>query len=107
MRGNQRKRVKRTKANNIMFKRSVLLIGATTGVLALGLGGKSLEMHAKVNDYDVIIQELEVRMQQEEERIIEIEEYEIYTDTDEYVEEVAREKLGMAYPDEYILKATE
>ncbi len=37
-------------------------------------------------------------------RAKELEEYEEYVKTDEYVEEVAREKLGLVYKDEIIFE---
>lgn len=107
MKKNRRKRVSRSKTKDRMFNRSVLVIGAVTAVLVIGMGVQTIEMQAKANEYDIVIQELEERVAEEELRTIEIEEFEKYTETDEYVVEVAREKLGMVYPDEIVLIAVE
>ncbi len=39
--------------------------------------------------------------------LAEIEDYRDYVKTDQYVEEVARDKLGLVYKDEVLLKAKE
>ena len=49
--------------------------------------------------------ELERQLQQEAERAAEIEELETYVGTDEYIEDVAKEKLGLINPNEILFKA--
>ena len=44
---------------------------------------------------------------QEERRAEEIAEFEAYTRTKKYVEDVAKEKLGLVYEDEIIFKSKE
>ncbi|MGN0335267.1 MAG: septum formation initiator family protein [Lachnospiraceae bacterium] len=51
------------------------------------------------------IQELEQQIAAEEERSEEIEEYGKYVQTKQFVEEVAKEKLGLVNEDEIIFKA--
>lgn len=36
-----------------------------------------------------------------------IEEYRNYVNSDEYIEDIARKKLGLVYPDEYVFEAEE
>ena len=57
-------------------------------------------------DQQVIAQEklLQKQMETELSRQQEIEEYEAYTKTQEYVEEIAKSKLGLVYKDEIIFK---
>ena len=50
------------------------------------------------------IKELEVQIEKEKQQSKVVEELEEYVKTDRYVEELAREKLGMAYPNEIIFK---
>ena len=50
--------------------------------------------------------ELEQQIAEEEQRTKDIEEYSKYTKTDEYVEEVARDKLGLVKQGEIIFKNT-
>ena len=49
-------------------------------------------------------QEKEYARQLADKRAEELKEYEKYVKTDEYVEEVAREKLGLVYKDEIIFE---
>ena len=46
-------------------------------------------------------------MEAENQRALEIEEYGKYTQTKKYVEEVAKDKLGLVYEDEIIFKSEE
>ena len=50
------------------------------------------------------ISELQSEIVKEEQRAEDIEEYRKYTETREYIEEVAREKLGLVYEGEVIFK---
>ncbi len=50
---------------------------------------------------------LQEQIAKEEKRVEELEEYEKYTKTAKYVEEVAKEKLGLVYEDEIIFQAEE
>lgn len=47
---------------------------------------------------------LEIEIQAERERAADIEEYRRYTGTDAYIEEIAREKLGLIYEGETVFK---
>ena len=49
--------------------------------------------------------QLQVQIDSEKERAQEITEMEEYMASDRYVEKTAREKLGMAYPNDILLKA--
>jgi len=53
------------------------------------------------------IENLEARMKEEEERAEEIKNLEAYVQTKRYIEDVAREKLGLVYEDEIILQQEE
>ena len=51
--------------------------------------------------------ELEEQLQTEEERSAELEDQRAYMQTVRYIEEIAREVLGLVYPDETILRPEE
>ena len=94
-RRNSRKRRSRRRTNQ--HKLSVLVI---TGVILLMtalvvVGGISLR--AKEKSY--LAQETELKKQ------IDVDDMEAYVGTDEYVEEIAKEKLGLVNENEIILKA--
>lgn len=57
--------------------------------------------------YKKQIGELEKKIEKEEKRSEEIKNYQEYVETKEYIEEVARERLGLVYKDEIIFKAEE
>ena len=65
---------------------------------------------ARVYQKDKLYQEKEAFLKQqlaeEQERADEIKNFEIYTNSGEYVEDVAKSKLGLAYEDEIIFKET-
>ena len=49
-------------------------------------------------------EQLEQQKSEEEQRAQELEEYRIYVQTKEYIEKVAKEKLGLVNKDEILLK---
>lgn len=58
-------------------------------------------------EYDALAQEkkrLEILIAEEEKRTAEIDEYRVYVQTDKYIEEVAREVLGLVYKNEVIFR---
>ena len=48
---------------------------------------------------------MEKQLEAQEERADEIDELEEYVGTDKYVEDVAKDKLGLAYPNEILFEA--
>lgn len=66
---------------------------------------KGLELQAKNKEYITQEKELEQQLQKENDRAKEISEYEQYTKTKEFIEDIAKRKLGLAYPDEIIFKS--
>ena len=64
----------------------------------------ALTLQAKNKDYKKQEAELKAQINEQKDRSKEIKEYEEYVKTDEYVKEVAEEKLGLVDPDEIIFK---
>lgn len=85
------------------------LVGITAVVLSLAVvvnvGASSL--YEKDLEYGARIQSLEKMKAEEEERALQLEEYRIYVQTKQYVEKVAKEKLGLVNKDEILLKPEE
>ncbi len=77
-----------------------LIVLALIGVMSVQI----VNLYQK--DQQLIAQEklLQKQMETELSRQQEIEEYEAYTKTQEYVEEIAKSKLGFVYKDEIIFK---
>ncbi len=88
-------------------KRSVLLICmilvALSGVLAVS----SIRLHAKNAQYKAQEEELERQIKEEEQRAKEVEEFEEYVKTDDYIKATAEEKLGLVDPNEIVFKPAE
>lgn len=101
---NTKKRSARAK-HHLQHRVSMIAITAVILVLGVTLSVASISLHAKNNDYKAQEAELEAALEQEKARSEEIDELEEYVGTDEYVEDVAKEKLGLVYPNEIIFEA--
>ena len=80
-----------------MLFRSVLMMLVVVAV-------KSVELREKRATYLAREEQLMQEIEAEQERTEDIEEYQKYTQTKKYVEEVAKEKLGLVYEGEIIFK---
>lgn len=82
------------------------LIGITVVVLSLAvvIGLKSKSLKEKDLAYQIREENLLAQKAKEEERKEELEERKIYVQTKQYIEEVAKEKLGLVKQDEILLK---
>ena len=92
----------RTKKSNHMGTVTVLVLVA---MLCSGVFIKSVSLGNKRDEYNKKIEALNAQITEEEERTKELEEYEKYTKTVKYVEEVAKEKLGLVYEDEIVFES--
>ena len=81
----------------------LVIVLAVLGVSAVG----SLQLEHKNRSYEAREKALEESILSEQERAEEIEALEAYTKTKKYVEDVAKDKLGLVYEDEVIFKARE
>lgn len=83
---------------------AMLLVTTVVLMMMLVVTVKSVELRQKRQIYmekeEALLQEIEA----EEARAVEIEEYGKYTQTKKFVEEVAKEKLGLVYEGEIIFK---
>ena len=68
---------------------------------------KSIGLLQKAREYQAREQALEEQIEYETQRSDEIAEYERYTETRKYIEDTAKEKLGLVYPGEIIFKNTD
>lgn len=73
-------------------------------MLLLAVAGKSVELRAKQAEYTARETELKRQIEEEEKRTEEIEQYGKYTETKKYMEEVAKDKLGLVYDGEIVFK---
>lgn len=82
----------------------MFLVSIAVLMMLVVVAVNSVELKAKKEAYhqkELLLQE---QIEAEEERSREIEEFEKYTQTKKYIEEVARDKLGLVYEGEILFK---
>ncbi len=85
-------------------RRGMRLIIVVVLVMVAALAFRCKGLMQKNDAYAQQIEQLEQRITEENGRTENIEEFREYTKTDPYIEKVAREKLGLVYPDEIIFQ---
>lgn len=82
------------------------IIGITVVVISLAVvvNVKSTSMEKKVMEYQAREESLMRQVENEQKRAAELEERRVYVQTKQYIEEVAKQKLGLVKPDEILLK---
>lgn len=82
------------------------LIGITFVVfsLAVTVTIKGIALKEKGQDYELRLENLQAQLDKEKDRAKDLEEYRVYVQTKQYIEEVAKQKLGLVNPDEILLK---
>ena len=99
-----RRRTAKKKSGLKYHRRSVymicLVLVCLTGALAFG----AFRIHTRNAEYKAQEEELETQIREQEERAEEVEEFEEYVGTDEYIKDVAEDKLGLVDPNEIIFK---
>ena len=83
----------------------MLAVSAVVLLLFVVISANSVSLKAKEEHYRAQEMELEEQIEEEKARTKEIEELGEYVGTDEYVEDVAKEKLGLIHENETIFKA--
>lgn len=82
----------------------MFLVTTVVAMMLIVVAIKSIELQQKLEAYQAKEQQLQEQIEAEQERTKEIEEYEKYTQTKKYIEEVAKDKLGLVHEDEIIFK---
>lgn len=88
--------------NRMAFIGIVFVIGS----MALVVSARSTSLKKKDLEYQVREENLQAQLEEEKKRGEELEEQRVYVQTKQYIEKVAKEKLGLVNSDEIILKAT-
>lgn len=102
--GAQRTRLRRKRKQN---KSAVLCIALIAFMLLGVMSVQILSLHNRKLSYQAREEELQTQLESEEQRQIELGEYEEYVTTEEYIEQTAKTKLGLVYPNEIIFKEKE
>lgn len=83
---------------------SLFLVSLVVLMIMVVVAVRSVELQRKIAGYDTQIASLSAQIDSETARAEEIEEYRKYTQTKAYVEEVAKDKLGLVYEGEILFK---
>lgn len=102
-----RKRAKRRKSRMKQSRMCNFIIVITMIIVCVVSTAKSIELNNKSRELSEVEQVLQSRIeaaQVESETLVAQEQY---MNTKKYIEDVAKEKLGLVYPDEIMIKANE
>ena len=94
----------RYKGSSIHNRLGLMLAAFAVTLLTIVVFIRSMSLYQKLHQYETKIETLQTQIDSEEARSEEIAEFEKYTTTRKYIEEVAKEKLGLVYPGEIIFK---
>lgn len=97
-----RKRVAYRKRNQ--NKLSMFLVTLVVLMIMVVAAVGMIELKQEISEKDAKIAELDAQIADEKERAEEIAEYEKETQTLKYIEEMAKEKLGLVYEGEILFK---
>ncbi|MBO4900626.1 MAG: septum formation initiator family protein [Lachnospiraceae bacterium] len=83
---------------------SMVLITTVVLMITIVVAVKCTELSRKVAEYEEREAQLMVQIEEQQARAEELVEYEKYTQTMKYIEDVAKSKLGLVYEGEIIFK---
>ena len=83
---------------------SMFLAGLVVVILMIAVSVNGMSLNRRLGENRKRAVQLKKEIQTEEQRAVDIEEYRRYTSTDAYIEEIAREKLGLIYEGETVFK---
>ena len=95
-----RRRSRQNKSSMACISLIVLML---VGVMSVQI----VSAYSRNQSYQAQEEELEAQLESEKARKKELEEYKKYVNTKEYIEQVAKAKLGLVYPNEVIYKEKE
>lgn len=88
-------------------KRSIVIIYTVLGMLAAMLAVNSVSLYARNQIYKQQEAELKSQIEEQNTRSEKLKEYEEYVKSDDYIRDVAEEKLGLVDPDEILFRPEE
>lgn len=98
----RREKLRGQKPSNKIVGFAVVIIVVA---LVFFMNSMGKEAENRNNEDSARIEQLKKEIEQEKERSRQLAEYEKYVNTKQFVEEIAREKLGLIYPDEKVFKS--
>ena len=104
---NRNRRNKRKSKNSLSNRMALIGITVVVASLAVVIHIACASQRERDLEYQAREQALEKSLAKEEARAAELEEYRVYVQTKQYIEKVAKEKLGLVNKDEILFKADE
>ena len=101
MKKSKRKKSKKRIANNYLGMAAIAIVVL---ILLVGLTMQSNNLKARIAVYDAKAAALKQSIEDEQDRTKEIDEQKEYMQTDEYIAEVARDKLGLVKGNEIVFE---
>ena len=101
----ERQRRRRSKKRARQYRHSMLAVCAVLVFLVAALSVNAFQLRAKAQEYQIQETELAEQIEEEKGRAAQIDDLEAYVGTDEYVEEIAREKFGLVHENEILFEA--
>lgn len=86
---------------------SMFLVTLVVVMILVLVGVRSIELRSKIDAKTAEVEQLDAQIEAEKERMAEIEALGKEVQTKGYIEDVAREKLGLVYEDEILFKQDE
>ena len=94
----------RYKRGSVQNTYGMIMATVAVALLLVVVLVRSFGLVQKRDQYQSRIETLQAQIEKEEQRSEEIAEFETYTTTRKYIEQIAKEKLGLVYPGEIIFK---
>ena len=95
----------RKKKRQNLFSMALVSLAVVMILIVVIIGG--FQIQKKIDGYEQKRQELQAQIEEQEKRAEEVGEVEKYTQTKQYMEEVAKDKLGLVYEGEILFKQEE
>ncbi len=97
----------RYKRRRVQNRAGIVWASIVVLILVTVVSIKSISLLQKANELQAHEETLEEQIEYENARSEEIADFERYTQTRKYIEDTAKEKLGLVYPGEIIFKNTD
>ncbi len=97
---NMRKGKKQSKLGILLIIAALMLVSVVTTVRAYNL-------HAKADELTVTERQLQTELTNVKQKKTDLEQQQKYMKTKKYIEDEAKDKLGLVYPDEIVIKPRE
>lgn len=94
----------RYKRRRFQNRAGIMLATVVVLILVAAVSIKSVGLMKKADEYRAREEDLMQQIETEEARTEEIAEFEKYTETRKYIEDTAKDKLGLVYPGEIIFR---